>query len=1041
MKDLSTCLKRARRFCSLLLAIGAIGFIGPAKAMDPSRAMSQYIRDRWGPEQGFPRGPVYAITQTPDGYLWIGTEAGLIRFDGWKFVVITDSSRKFQIANVLGLAPAADGGLWIRLQGETLLHYRDGAFQSVPTTQSDASITAMFRTARGDLLISKNDSGALVYRNGRFEALSAGSSLPRSPILALAQTPAGDLWMGTRDAGLFRVSGGEIASIRTGLPDTKINCLLPEGNHDLWIGTDNGIVRWNGSKLAPAGLPENLNRFQALTMLGDRDGNLWVGTDSRGLLRVNGEGVASLDEPAGVTSAATRQAVTAIFEDREGSLWTGSAGGLERLRDSPFVSYSAPEGLPTDGSNPVFVDAETRMWFPPVTGGLWWVKNGEHGRVAQAGLERDVVYSIAGKGPEIWVGRERGGLTRLVWQDGPDAASFHATTYTRANGLAQDSVYSVYESRDGTVWAGTLSGGVSRLKDGKFTTYTITQGLASNTVASILETSDGTMWFATPNGLSALTKDRWISYAPRDGLPSENVNCLFEDSTGVLWVGTAAGLVFRGSGGFQPLIGVPEALREQIFGLAEDRYGSLWISTSNHVLRVNRDKLMRGSLAAQDIREFGIADGLRGVEGVKRDPSVVADPLGRIWFSMNRGISVVDPARLNRNDYPVTVQIQSVAADNIPIDLNSSIRIPPGRQRVVLDFVGLNLSVPDRVRYRFKLDGFDRGWNGPVERREAIYTNLDPGSYRFHVMASSTDGLWNSDEATLAFEMMPAFWQTWWLRACVVLACALIVVALYRLRLRQLTKQLNVRFEERLAERTRIAQELHDTLLQGFLSASMQLHVAVDRLPPESPSRPSLSRVLDLMSQVIEEGRNAVRGLRSSPSGLTNLEQAFARVQQELAIEDDVGFRVIVDGQPRPLHPLLRDEVYRIGREALVNAFHHSRAKSIQIELEYAASRLRVLVRDNGCGIDPQTLQSGRDGHWGLRGMRERAERIGAKLHVWSRPASGTEVELLVPSHIAFTSQSLQRVPGWFSRLHSRGSENGPLASNNNESPSNRREK
>ncbi|HTW63801.1 MAG TPA: two-component regulator propeller domain-containing protein [Bryobacteraceae bacterium] len=1008
--------------------------------MDPNRAMSQYIRDHWGQEQGFPRGPVYAITQTPDGYLWIGTEAGLVRFDGWNFVLVDDPSRTFQITNVLGLEPAAGGGLWVRLQGATLLLYRNGRFESAPRTGSDASVTAMSRTAGGELLIAKNGGPILTFRGGykseKFAMLDSGGSLPRSPVLSLAQTQDGQLWVGTRDAGLFRSLNGEIVPIRSGLPDTKINCLLPDGDHGLWIGTDNGIVRWNGAELTRAGLPPDLDRFQALAMIRDRDGNLWVGTDSRGLLRLNGAGVASLNEKGEPSLA-----VTAVFEDREGNLWTGSASGLERLRDSPFVSYSTPEGLPTDGSNPVFVDQENRMWFAPVTGGLWWVKNGQHGSVTQAGLDKDIVYSIAGGDGELWLGRQRGGLTRFQWQSGAGDSTFRTRTYTSADGLAQNSVYSVYVSRDGTVWAGTLSGGVSRLKDGKFTTYTIAQGLASNTVVSILETSDGILWFATPNGLSALAKDRWISYAPRDGLPSENINCLFEDSAGVLWVGTSAGLAFRSSGQFHGIAAVPEQLREQIFGIAEDRYGSLWIATSNRVLRIDRGKLMRGYLAEGDIREFTIADGLRGSEGVKRQRSVVSDSLGRIWFSLNRGISVVDPARLNRDNAPVIVHIQSIAADNIPIAMDSSIRIPPGRRRVTFDFVGLNLSVPSRVRYRFKLDGFDRDWNGPVQRREAIYTNLDPGTYRFHVLASDSNGLWNGREATLGFEMAPAFWQTWWFRACVILACALAILAIYRLRLRQLTHQLNVRFEERLGERTRIAQDLHDTLLQGFLSASMQLHVAVNRLPPESPSRTSLNRVLQLMSQVIEEGRNAVRGLRSSQSASLNLENAFAQIQQELAIEDDVGFRVIVDGQPQPLHPLLRDEVYRIGREALVNAFQHSQAKSIEIEVEYAARRLRLLVRDNGRGIDPQTLQSGREGHWGLPGMRERAERIGATFHVWSRPSVGTEVELLVPSHLAFQSRSPHRTFRWFSRLYSGGSNRAAAASNRNETQLNEKER
>jgi signal transduction histidine kinase len=252
-----------------------------------------------------------------------------------------------------------------------------------------------------------------------------------------------------------------------------------------------------------------------------------------------------------------------------------------------------------------------------------------------------------------------------------------------------------------------------------------------------------------------------------------------------------------------------------------------------------------------------------------------------------------------------------------------------------------------------------------------------------------------------------------------VFACGGIILAYYRLRMRQLAKRLNLRFEERLAERTRIAQELHDTLLQGFLSASMQVHVAADSLPTGSPAKPTLTRALQLMRQVIEEGRNAVRGLRSSSSISLNLEQAFSLVKQEFVPDEksngQIGYKVIVEGEQRPLHPLLRDDIYRIGREAVINAFRHSRAHNIEVELKYTPSQLHVLVRDDGCGIEPQILKSGRDGHWGLSGMRERAEQIGGRFHVYSRPAAGTEVELTVPGHIAFQSGS-RRVSRWFAK-------------------------
>jgi ligand-binding sensor domain-containing protein/signal transduction histidine kinase len=999
----------------LLAGLMAACLVETISAVDPNRAMSQYIRDQWGAEKGFPGGPVYAITQTADGYLWIGAEKGLVRFDGLNF-------RLFQHANtpslpagpVLGLAADAEGNLWIRMRSPSMLRYRAGKFENVLSQleRTEPGITAMVRGFNGEVLFSALVNGTLRYSGGKLLTLAPMSELPNFLVISMAETPNGDIWMGTRDAGLFRLSRGRISAITNGLPDRKINCLLPDGDQGLWVGTDNGVVRWNGTELTEVGVPSALNHTQALAMIKDRDSNVWIGVASRGLLRLNASGIASLGE----RGHRAGRSVTALFEDREGNIWVGSAQGIERLRDSVFTTYSTSEGLPSENIGPVYADSKGRAWFAPADGGLCWLEGGKIGRVMVAGLGSDVVYSIAGGKDELWVGKQRGGLTRLT----SNGNSFTAKTYTETEGLAQNSVYAVYQSRDGTVWAGTLSGGVSRLSGGKFTTYSTANGLASNTVAAILEGSDGTMWFATPNGLSALSNDRWQIYKAADGLPSENVNCLLEDSTGALWIGTADGLAYLSSGRVHRLPAAPASLQEQILGLADDGNGSLWIATSNHVLLVSRDKLVGGKLSDANEREFELADGLHGVEGVKRHRSVVTDSLGRIWFSLNRGLSVADPARLTTTSDQAIVHIQTISADGNLIDPAGPVHISAARQRITFSFAGLSLAIPERVKFRYQLDGFDQGWSEPSTTREAVYTNLSPGSYRFRVMASNADGLWNSAEAVIGFRIEPMFWQTWWFRLSGALACGLAILAIYRLRLRQLTRQMNLRFEERLAERTRIAQELHDTLLQGFLSASMQLHVAVDRLPADSPARPLFSRVLQLIGQVIEEGRNAIRGIRYSDANLLDLEQAFSRIRQELDVQDQISFRVIVEGRPRALHPILRNEAYWIGREALVNAFRHSNARRIEVELEYAASQLRILIRDDGCGIDPQVLRSGRDGHWGLSGMRERAERIGARFNVRSRAVAGTEVELSVPDHIAFVSQPIARPLGWFARLYPR---------------------
>jgi signal transduction histidine kinase len=710
--------------------------------------------------------------------------------------------------------------------------------------------------------------------------------------------------------------------------------------------------------------------------------------------------------------ARPRAPVSALFEDREGNIWTGDSLGIERLRDSAFVTYSVADGLPSDSNGPVYVDSEQRTWFAPLEGGLYWLKNGRIGSVTDAGLGHDVIYSIAGNEGELWVGRQQGGLTRLRYK----GSSVTANTYRESDGLVQNSVYAVGQSRDGTVWAGTLSGGVSEFRNGHFTNYTTANGMLSNTVTSIAETADGTMWFATPNGLNALSSGQWRGFTTSDGLPSADVYCLMADSSGVLWIGSAAGLAFLTSDRVQVPHQLPDSLHEQIFGIAEDNKGWLWIATSNHVLRIKRSALLEGRFSDSDLREYTLDDGLHGLEGVKRHRSVLADSVGRIWFSMNRGISVVDPNRATARSEPALVHVEAISADGNPIDPRSRVRISTARQRVTLSYVGLSLSNPERVRYRYRLDGFDKDWSEPVSVRTAIYTNLSPGSYLFRVIASSSDGLWKGSEATFPFDIEPMWWQTWWFRLCAVLGTGVVILAFYRLRMRQLARQMQTRLEERLEERERIARDLHDTLLQGFFSAAMQLDVVNDRLPADAPAKPVLLRVIELMRQVGEEGRNAVRSLRVSPRESYDLEQAFSQIREELPGQEDVAYSVTAEGVRRPLNLVVWDEVYRLGREAVINAFRHSRADNIEVKVEYAGRNLRVIVRDDGCGIGPQVLETGREGHWGLSGMRERAEKIGAKLTVLSRPDAGTEVELSIPGSVAFESVSSNRLSQWFTR-------------------------
>jgi PAS domain S-box-containing protein len=787
-----------------IAGLAAVCFAVSASALDPARPVSQYLHDSWGTERGWPGGSITAIAQTSDGYLWIGTDKGLIRFDGLNFQQVQFSHPDpIWIGPVRTLVVDASDNLWILLQNTVVFRYQNGNFELV-RGETENGTTAMARGTSGAVLLSSLAEGTLTYSDNRIRSLSSAALLtdaakaansaapeqragpfswfdrlgaPASLVISMAQTDDGKIWLGTESRGLFYLQGDRVSSVSNGREGAKINCLLPLQNSELWVGTAKGMRRWNGTKLTLAGVPSSLLNLEVLSILRDRDSNIWVGT-SRGLFRYNANG-ASLVSAAGP--------VGAIFEDREGNIWIGGARGLERLRDSAFVTYSLPN-LKAQSMGPLHVDSGGRTWVAPIEGGLRWLKEGKSGVVTADGIANDVVYSIAGAGndkDDVWVGRQQGGLTHLRYSDN----SFTAKTYTQADGLAQNRVYAVYRSHDGTVWSGTLSSGVSELKDGHFTNYTTTDGLAANTISSIAEGADGTMWFGTPKGVSAMSQKGWRTYTGNDGLPSEDVNCLLQDSTRALWIGTAGGLAYLSDGQVHEPREVPESLRAPIFGIEEDKNGRLWIATSEHVLRVPREKLLSGVVKVADVREYDQADGLENTDGVKRSRSVVSDSAGRIWFSLTTGMSEVNPSRIADNSVPALPHIEAIAADNNTANLAASIRIPPSPRRITLAYTGLSLAAPERIRFRYFLEGFDSGWSQPVAAREAVYTNLGPGLYRFRLVASNSEGLWNGPETAIAFNVAPAYYQTTWFR----LSCAAIFIALlwalHRWRIRQLTDQ------------------------------------------------------------------------------------------------------------------------------------------------------------------------------------------------------------------------------------------------------------
>jgi signal transduction histidine kinase/ligand-binding sensor domain-containing protein len=976
--------------------------VRPASALDGKRSLAQYVYNIWGVDKGYVGGAVYAMAKSADGFLWLGTEHGLVRFDGFEFTLIqAPLTDQRPIGAVRGLIEDADGTLWIRLDGPRLLRYRDGIFEDAAAKISffDLVLTAMSQDSSGNMLLWGTQKKLLRFRGNQFQPLL--SHEPEEGIMiSIVESATGSLWLGARDSGLYRVVNGEAIQVLSDAGLRSVNTLAPSEHGGVWIGAETGLHLWENGALVPLELPEQLRHTQVFALIRDHHHNIWVGTDN---------GMYRLDSERKVVTGFYRRPddplVSSIYEDNEGQLWFAGSHSIERFRDGMFTAITSRETSLGDIGGPVFSDEAGRTWFAPVTGGLYCLEGGSVERIPVGGLGNDVIYSIDGSKGELWLGRQHGGLTKLTHRDG----RWESRTFTQRDGLAQDSVYTVTRARDGSVWAGTVSGGISVLHGGRFQTYAMNNGLQSNVIFSSLEAADKKMWFTSSGGLLSFDGDHWVTYPAVVVVPHLDLLTTFEDSSHVLWVGTSHGLARFEGHQIEVMHNLPQVLSEEILSIGQDSMGFLWVATGQHVLQIDRTKLLSGKLQKEDVVSYGADDGLIETQGVRRNRSLVSDPSGRIWFSSLHSLAVADVSRAEGYSQPVGVRIDSVSAEGISSESTQKLNLPSNTRSITFRYSGTNLVTPERTRFRYRLDGLNQSWSVGASSRQVVFTALSPGSYTFSIMASSALGIWNGPENSIVFQVQPALQQTWYFRTFAVLIAVSVGVGLYRFRMMQITGQLNRRFQDRLAERTRIARELHDTLLQGVIATELHLGLLQKYLPDDSPARQKLQWLLKQIQQSTEEGRAALRGLRSIDNSV-NIETAFERMVNELSTSGSPESLVKVQGQPAPLKTVVFDEVYRIGREAYINSLTHASAKQIEISMEYGARNFLLRVSDDGCGIEDEASLQGRRDHWGLTGMRERAKAIGADLAIHSHTPGGTTIELHIPAGIAYLPVDSRRI-------------------------------
>jgi len=999
-----------------------------AAALDPSLAISQYAHTAWTFRDGFSTGNIFNMAQTPDGYFWLGGEFGLFRFDGvravsWQPPAGQELPEKFAFRMV----SARDGTLWIGTFSG--LASWDGVKLTRHPEFADRFVQSLFADHEGTVwAATKGGVGSYArlcaMRRGSSQCFGEDGSLGKA-VWTISEDHSGVLWIGA-DSGIWRWKPGpprrETAEPRdiSGLAET-------EDGHILGSTFGGGLIQLedrSGAHLMPYPMRPPIGWTQTLDdrelnankLLRDRNGGLWIGTMEHGLVHVYKGRTDVFTKSEGLSG----DIVLCLFEDREGNVWVCTTGGIDRFREFAVTTISSKEGLASDTVESVLGDRDG----------------------------------------SVWIGT-RQGLTR--WTNGKP------TIFRKANGLPGDSVESLFQDDAGRLWL-YAAGELAYFNGNRF--ITLPRAVPGEEAHSITGDSQGNLWLAGNEGLyrireghvverlpwpalgaseraKVIVADRggvWVSfwgtrtvsyfkdgalralYKAADGLGKGRIADLQLDGDGALWVATEEGGLSRIKDGLIATLTTANGLPcDSIHGSIQDNDRSLWLYTACGLVRMARSELNawiadprhRVATAALDA-----ADGLRlrALSPSSFSPVAARSRDGKLWFVTGDSVQVLDPRHLPYNDLPPPVYIEQIVADHktywqrLTGAERSTVRLPPRIRDLQIDYTAVSLVAPEKMHFKYRLEGQDQEWREVVKDREVQYSNLAPKHYRFRVVACNNSGVWNEQGASLEFVIPPAWYQTRWFYALCAATLLLMLWGLYHLRVLQLQREFNAALEARVGERTRVARDIHDTLLQSFQAILPRLQAAIFKLPEgASESRKTLEIALDQASEAIGEGRDAVQGLRLSTVEKNDLAVAIRAVGEELAAANNKSaeaFQVVVEGTPRNLHPILRDEVYRIAVEALRNSFRHAAAKSIEVEIRYDAKYLRLRVRDDGKGIQPEVLKGdGREGHYGLPGMRERAKLMGGKLTIWSEMEGGTEIELMLPGLRAY-ERSTQRFWG-----------------------------
>jgi signal transduction histidine kinase/ligand-binding sensor domain-containing protein len=1003
------CMKHHRTalaICSVL----QLFLTGTAAALDPHRLISQYGHSAWRVQDGLPHGP-RRITQTSDGYIWIAAARSLLRFDGVTMTVVP--SQKFfpTDAGVNALLGSRDGSLWMATY-QGLNRLKNGEGFSFPIKRG--GVQHILEDHAGAIWIGRGNTrgseGALCRITGndlKCYAKDESDGNPAHLAFVVAEDSSGDIWFGCQM--LCRWNGSSISHYMQEQMDhptgNGVVALAAGAAGSLWVAMDGvgaglGVRYFSNGSLTSYVVPgfDGAN-IRATTLLLDRHQTLWVGTASQGIYHIH-DGHA---DHFGAAQGLTGEEVHSMYEDKEGDLWIATDKGVDLFRDLPIVSFSSTEGL--SGSIAVVARNDNSLWVGQETA-LSIIRPDAVSatKMADGRPIQDLYALLEDHLGQLWLGiddtvmvQRLGRFFEIEGQDG--------RRLDRTGGIV-----SFAEDIDGNIWAmaddSKNAVHLLRIRDRRVQEDIQIASLVPRARFVGADPAGG-IWIGTGDGKLAhyLNGVANIVSNGRTGAVPVMTFGFSVDSAGVVWGSTNQGL-YRWDHGNLSVLDSHNGLPCSAFAAAlTDSSGSLWLEAKCGYLRISAADLANWTARPEAQVTVATLDALDGADpgwsAGRIQPNAARSSDGRLWFVGSSSLQMIDPGRSYKNPTPPPIHIERLVADGKSFLPASSITLAPLTRDIQIDYTALSFVMPQRMGFRYMLEGRDRGWQDPGSRRQAFYSDLRPGSYRFRVIASNNDGVWNETGAMLDFKVAAAWYQTIWFRSLCCVVSVLLLWAIYRLRVRQIAGSMKARFDERLAERTRIARDLHDTFLQTIQGSKLVADDALSTTTDPPRMRQAMEKLSTWLGRATEEGRAALNSLRTSATEVNDLADAFRRALEECRTLESMEVSLAVSGQIKEMHPIVRDEVYRIGYEAIRNACAHSQATQLRVELSYA-QELSLRICDNGKGIDPDVLDRGRHGHFGLHNMRERAARILGKFSVESSPGSGTVITLTVPGGIIY---------------------------------------